>query len=195
MKLGEIKAVLQKVQAILQSIHPKAEKSYLYENYDDGSSVTWRFANVTSPQQIQSNVETAAIWLWSLKDYLKARLTYVNRNPQVVETYVNNSRYLPILADIANGVKHGNLNASRSGRFASIDECIIKMSTKSWTEAVPDGDADIQLIVEDPSLVSYKIRINDNNGRYMGDAIVLLKNAMREWKRFIRTEPDLKPLL
>jgi hypothetical protein len=32
MHLGDIKGLLQRIQAIMQAIHPKNQKSYMYEN-------------------------------------------------------------------------------------------------------------------------------------------------------------------
>ena len=54
MDRGDIKGLLQKIQGIMQSIHSKDQKTYLYENYDDGFMVTWRFVNAISPQQIRN---------------------------------------------------------------------------------------------------------------------------------------------
>jgi hypothetical protein len=68
--------------------------------------VKWRFANALSPQQVRNDVEAAAVWLWSVKDYLKRRLAATGGNPNDVESCVNGCRYLPVLADIANGAKH-----------------------------------------------------------------------------------------
>jgi hypothetical protein len=195
MDLGDIKSLLQRIQAMLQSIHPKDQKSYLYENYDDGFTVTWRFVNAISPQQIRHEVETAAIWLWSLKDYLKKRLAKTGGNPNDVETYVNSCRYLPVLADIANGAKHAELNKSRSGRFPKLGECSMAIRTGTRVEAVKDGDANIQVTLDDPDGVIYKISIVDQNGKYVGDGLVLLRKALAEWRRFIRTNPDLKAVL
>src|SRR5262249_39505611 len=152
-------------------LHPKDQKSYLYENYDDGFTVTWRFANVTSPQQVRSDVETAAVWLWSLKDYLKERLAAAKKNSAHVETYVKGCRGRPILADIANGAKHGKLQTSRSGRFARLGGCTMSIGSGLRLEAVMDGDADVQLTVNDPAAVSYKVSIQDQHDKYTGDAI------------------------
>jgi hypothetical protein len=195
MNLSDIKELLQRIQKLMQSTHPKDQKSYLYENYDDGFTVTWRFANARSPQQVLIDVQTAAVWLWSLKDYLKERLVATGDNPNDVESHVNGCRYLPVLADVANGAKHAKLTRSRSGRFARLGACSMAVRTAIRLEAVQDGDADVQVTLGDPKCVSYKLRIVDQKGRYVGDGLVLLREALAEWRRFIRKNSDLKVVL
>jgi hypothetical protein len=123
MEIGEIKSLLQQIQGLLRTLHPKDQKSYLYENYDDGTTVTWRFKNFASPQTVEGNVKSAAIWLWSLKDYLKSRITATGGRAQDVEDYVNRKKYLCVLADVANTAKHGRLRSSRTGRFIRVCFC------------------------------------------------------------------------
>src|SRR5713101_5140522 len=125
MHVSELKTLSQRIQKLHQQLAKSDGGGLLHESYDDGLTVTWRFDNVASPQEIQERVETLAIWLWSFKDYLKAHIKATGGTENVVETYVNSCRYLPLCADIANSAKHGNLGKSRSGRFARIAETVI----------------------------------------------------------------------
>ena len=82
MYLRQIREILHKAQRLVQAIAPEVRESFLYEYYEDGPVITWRFANGVSPQEMSEQVQTAAIWLWSLKDYLKANGTEIS--PQLI---------------------------------------------------------------------------------------------------------------
>ncbi|MBD2005215.1 MULTISPECIES: hypothetical protein [Cyanophyceae] len=195
MQLSEIKTLIQRIESLLESLQQrKSDTTYFYENYDDGSSVTWRFANAPSPQKILDEVQTTAVWLWSLKDYLKERLKAINKNSNEVESYVNSCHHLPILADIANRAKHGNLIKSRSGKFAEIEECIMSMNS-CILKAVNDQDANVDLLIDNPESISYEIPIHDQNGNYLCDALILLEKSFDEWKDFIKQQPHIRAVL
>ena len=139
------------------------------------SASSTRPSSVRTKPLPRNEVETAAVWLWSLKDYLKKRLDHTGGNPNDVEAYVNGSRYLPVLADIANGAKHAELTKSRSGRFARLGGCSMAVRTGMRLEQVQDEDADVQVTLDDPNGVSYKLSIVDRNGKYVGNGLVLLR--------------------
>ena len=195
MNVAVVKEVLHRVQTTMHSIHPQNRQTYTYEHRDDGSTVTWRFKNALSPQQVQRDVETGSVWLWSLKDYLKEYLSDAGRNPQDVEAHVDSTKFLPILADVANSAKHGNLRRSRSGRFAYISGSSMSVNSKIQMQVSDASDAEVEVILGDAKAVKYKIPVLDQNNKYVGDGIVLLRNALVEWRRFIRKQPGLNAIL
>lgn len=191
MHATEIKSLFQRIQTMLLSIRPTDRTTYLYENHRDGTTVVWRFENASSPNEVMSQVEDTAVRLWSVKDYLKECLATAGENPNDVEAFVNQSVYLPVLADIANGTKHGVLKQSRSGKFAKLDGC--EMSILSGSMAgTASGDAHVYFRVSDPDKVQYSIAVLDQADNRIGDAFDVLNGAFTEWKTFIGARPALK---
>jgi hypothetical protein len=190
MDLTDIKTLLQRIEAAIQNIQPKDQKSYLYENYYDGFTVRWRFANAISPQQITADVETAAVWLWSLKDYLKERLVATKGNPNDVESYVNGCRYLPLLADV---VHLGTVSSSR--RFKNeikpmdkASEAILALKPVTFRykrDLDPDGIPQFGLIAEQVEKVNPHLVARDADGkvytvRYEAVNAMLLNEFLKE---------------
>jgi hypothetical protein len=150
---------------------------------------------VLSLQDVSHNVETAAIWLWSLKDYLKGYLQTKGEDPQVVEQYVNACQYLPIVADIANGTKHGSLNATRSGRYAKLGQGTMSVKSQMELSQVIDGTADVEVTIDDPTQVSYVVDVCDENGVSLGNGVDILRGALEEWQGFIANRRDMAAVL
>ena len=76
--------------------------SHIFENNETHEYV---FNGVKPPEDIQDDIESAFVWLWSLKDYVKKYSIKKGFNPNWVETKINADNYLCICADIANSVK------------------------------------------------------------------------------------------
>lgn len=195
MDLGTVKSILHRVDMIIQTIRPEDRQTYIFDHRADGTTVTWRINNAVSPQNVYQDVETAAIWLWSLKDYLKERIASTGGDPRIVEAHVDSSEYLPLLADVANTAKHGKLNRSRSGRYAHLSGSSLLIPSGLHMRGLSDKDADVELTLADPDGVDYKVDVSDQHDKYIGDGLVVLRNALDEWRSFIQQQPTLRPML
>ena len=192
MTISELKKLTQRIKDDLATLTDASGKGRLYEHYDDGFSVNWQFENAASVQEVEERVEALAVWIWSLKDHLKQRLKNMGENERDVEDYVNQCRYLPICADIANHAKHGRLHSSRSGRFARLADGTMRIGSGMTLTSVQNKIADVIVNINDPDGVKYQIHIRDKDGKYMGDAFVMLHNSWKEWGRFMRRMNELR---
>jgi hypothetical protein len=192
MNIGQIKDLTQRIDDALSNLTLPRKGGTLYEHYDDGTTVKWHFENVASPQDVSHRVEEAAIWMWSLKDHLKHRIAATGGTAADVEVYVNSCRYLPVCADIANGAKHGRLRNSRSGRFAALDGAVMRSHGGMIGRIGRAAGAHVRVKFDKPSTVSYRVPVRATGGRYIGDALVILRRAWDEWLRFIRRRAELK---
>ena len=60
-----------------------------------------------SDRELSLQLKSLVIYLWSEKDWLKKRFPSRGKD---IEEYINNSKYIKIVADLANGIKHGGLD-------------------------------------------------------------------------------------
>ncbi|MCB9720068.1 MAG: hypothetical protein H6756_04270 [Candidatus Omnitrophica bacterium] len=114
MNTEELSKLFRRIHRIKNRLHDKC-----------GSGTSWDFVleneevhkyvlkGVKSPEEIEDDIASAFVWLWSLKDHIKKSFKDGNR----IESQVNGNPYLCICADLANASKHGGLDrTSRSGK-------------------------------------------------------------------------------
>lgn len=68
----------------------------------------------------------------------------------------------------------------------------MKIDSGLTLKAVQGKTKDVIVHINDPKTLKYKICIRDENGKYMGDAFVMLRNSWREWIRFMKGKSVLK---
>ncbi|MEQ8329691.1 MAG: hypothetical protein RH859_04425 [Longimicrobiales bacterium] len=75
--------------------------------FDNGETHKYVVEGLREPELIGDDLAHAFIWLWSLKDYLKAYERAEGRDPRWVEALIDSDAALPVCGDIANSAKHG----------------------------------------------------------------------------------------
>ena len=68
--------------------------------------VTWQHYGF-SDRELNLKLKSLVIFLWNEKDWLKKRFPSYGKK---IEEYINNSQYIKIVADLANGLKHGGID-------------------------------------------------------------------------------------
>lgn len=163
--------------AVQTQAHSGFEQSHVLE---DGSTHLFKFTGVKSPEQLEDELLSLFVWVWSLKDHFKQVFRGNSRDPKEVERLVNGSSALQLVADIANRAKHGGLNESRSAKFAELVNVgwAIPMAALSKLTV---GAFDVHTEVVKPELVSLhaSIRLNDESEV---DAFAVLDDAMNTWE-------------
>lgn len=97
--------------------------------FEDNETHEYEINGVKPPEDIQDDIESAFVWLWSLKDYVKKYSVKEGFSSGWVETKINSDHYLCICADIANSVKHGGLDKkSRSNKRPRLGSVIQRAS-------------------------------------------------------------------
>ena len=179
-----------RIHRLLGAFGTQEGNGIMQEYLGDGMIMNTRCIGMPSPQQVEEQTDALAVWIWSLKDYIKERYAILGGNQADVETYINNCRYLPLCADIANGAKHGTLTQSRSGKFARIGRISIPIRGGLIIQQTRhDPDVDVKVMAS--GYDRPKVLVNSNQGKYLGSGEVILRNGMKEWDAFFRRYPQL----
>ncbi len=151
--------------------------------FPDGETHRYIINGIKSPDQLEHEVLTLAIWLWSLKDYLKGRAANLGRDPQDVEAYASKDPSLALSADIANAAKHGKLTKSRSGKWPTLGRLRYEVPQEAM-RSITFRAFEVETDVARPDLVTLELPILDSNGLEIGDALQLMTRALSAWERF-----------
>ena len=168
----------------LASIQNSAGEGIQDTYSDEGILHRGKFLGCKSPQEMRTHLEELALWIWSLKDYIRSRLAKLGHDPNDVEQYVNGCQYLPLCADIANSTKHLELNRTRSGKSARLPQVYISHRTGLRREPGLTDETDTYYIFDDPSEVKYRAPVVDANGSPIGDAFDILPKGNEEWEKY-----------
>ncbi|WP_136662441.1 hypothetical protein [Pseudomonas leptonychotis] len=96
-------------------IDSKDEDSNWSETLDLWSRVVNWGHYLTSESQLRSQIKTLLVYMWNEKDWLKTQ--HPSRSKEI-KKYVSNSKYICVLADLANTVKHRNLTTPHARQQA-----------------------------------------------------------------------------
>lgn len=151
--------------------------------FPDGETHRYVLKSIKSPEQIEHELLTLAVWLWSLKDYMKGRAAALGKSPQEVENYASNDPYLPLCADLANGAKHGRLTTSRSGKWPRLGKLQYDIPQKA-IGSITFRAFEVETDIAHPELITVTFRILDTAGATIGDAFSVLGGALEAWERF-----------
>lgn len=130
--------------------------------------------------QVQDDIESAFVWCWSIKDLLITDL--INRNPSVskktLENEINKYSCLTYCSDIANGLKHGELRDSRSGKFAQLSVVQNILVNAELTSVIYRLDV---IVPKNMDCVKIKASVNGMNGQFLLDAYTCLHESLIAW--------------
>ncbi|EPN5006660.1 hypothetical protein NB464_14425 [Vibrio diabolicus] len=118
------------------------------------------------------DIYTFFMHCYHIKDYLKHDASYTTHTNQEIENYITNTPSLALCADICNGLKHLNLNNTRSGDTPDVDSGTIHVNI---TEGMGSGNTEVK--------VSCKVTVKHAGSEK--DAFELASEAMGSWRTFI----------
>jgi len=186
--LSELEKLLRRADRFRKKLHIKdgegTEWSYTFDN---GETHFYSIEGVKPPEEIEDEVTTMFLWLWSLKDYVKKYVLNKGKAKSWVESKVNADPYLCICADIANSLKHGGLDSKfkpRSDKNPTLGKLNYKIPQKAMG-LITFGAFDVGLNVENPSLVVLEMPVIDKNGRFLGDAFKYLDYGLKAWEGIV----------
>jgi hypothetical protein len=147
---------------------------------------TYRITGMKSPQELEDDVKTLAIWVWSLKDYIKELLISQGRDGKKIEAFVDLNPVLQVCADIANSEKHSVLRKPpRSGQKLRAGQ--LKFSIpQSAMSSITFFANEVQVDVSQPELVTIDVPVLDAEGNVIGDAIAYLRTGIFAWEMCAR---------
>ena len=188
MDLSELEKLLGRADRIRKKICIKdgegAKWSYTFDN---GETHFYSIKGIKPPEEIEDEITTMFLWLWSLKDYVKKYVINKGKSKSWVESKVNADPYLCICADIANSLKHGGLDPkfnTRSNKNPTLGKINYQIPQKAMG-SITFGAFDVGLKVDKPSLVILEMPVLDKNGRVLGDAFKYLDYGLKAWEDIV----------
>jgi hypothetical protein len=154
------------------------EQSHLL---DDGSTHTYSISGLKSPEQLEDELLSLYVWVWSLKDHLKEAFRAKGWRAQDVEDVAKGSTHLLLVSDIANRAKHGQLRESRSGKWAELADVGWTVPQSSLSK-ISFGAFSVGIDVEKPEEVQLRAVVRLSDGVQL-DAFAVLEEAVVDWER------------
>ena len=127
------------------------------------------------------------MWTWSIKDYIKTLASTLGITPQAVEAHVNQDPALPLCADIANMLKHGVLENSRSGRWPvsvtpSYSITHDRSAPASPIREISVSATAIRIDIANPALVEVQFKVKARDGSLLPDGLAVVADAISSWE-------------
>jgi len=177
--IEDLRKRIARYEAKLKILHGEGyQQTY---RVSDGTTQTTRVNGVKPLDDFRDEIETLAIWIWSLKDYLKEIVQGNGKDPRYVEIYVDSCWNLKVCSDLANGAKHNRLRTSRSKLFAKLMDVGMEIPGKSL-EKITVLANELVFDIKDASQAEYEAPVEDKDGCLIGDAVEILSCAMQDWE-------------
>lgn len=151
----------------------------------DGQKCYYSFSGVKPPEVLQDELESAFVWLWSLKDYVQKYAVIKGRSKRWVETEVNVDPYLCICADIANSAKHGGLDRKPRSNKEPVLGSVKYTIPQSGIEKLTIGQDSVFTDIYDPAQIKLEWPIIGKSNKYLGDAFKYLEYSLKAWEKII----------
>jgi hypothetical protein len=145
---------------------------------------TYKLTGMKSPAEIQDDLASLSLWVWSVKDHLKALVASRGGNPEDVEEFVNVTPDLQVCADIANTAKHGQLRTSRTGRFLRAGPLHFEIPQAALASLSLLMN-EVQIDLAKPDLVTFRLPLLDASGSDVGDALFHLRAGVEAWESYV----------
>ncbi|RLE44683.1 hypothetical protein DRJ25_06480 [Candidatus Woesearchaeota archaeon] len=152
-------------------------------SFENGEIHKYTLKGVKFPEEIEDDIASAFIWLWSIKDNIKKMC----KDDQWVEAQVNSNPYLCICADLANALKHGGLDRkSRSGKNPMLGKLKYKIPQAAIKE-LSFGASTVGIDINNAHLVEWGMPILDDSSNSVGDAFEYLDHCLNAWDLIIES--------
>ena len=179
----ELHSALSRLQRFFNKVKEKSGIGFvdIYE-LDDGDLHIHKVTGIKSGIDFEDELVNAITWAWNIKDYLKETAKARKRSPKDIEKLIDREPSLQLLSDLANGVKHGKLRESRSGRFAYLGLVKISFPQKSIA-SITFHAKEVDTEICNSELVEFTAPVHCNTGEIIGEAGEILMDAVSIWER------------
>ena len=186
---SEIRELFERIGRLVAAAEQKSgDGTALEYTFPDGETHRYVIRGLKSHAEIEDTAYNLLIWIWNAKDYLKRRAVTLGKDGRSLEKAVNIDVHLPLCADLANRLKHGELRQSRSGhhpRPGKISFAAPQASLGSLTFRA----FEVELQMANPSLVQFYLPVFDHAGEQIGDAFDYAAGGVAALER-LRDEVD-----
>ncbi|WP_419307247.1 hypothetical protein J8402_12280 [Chromohalobacter israelensis] len=183
MKIHELREVQERIDRALAAVSVCAGKDWSQSyTFESGEPHEYRLRGIKSLVQFEDELLNAFVWIWSMKDYLKEEAARSGKIPEEIERIASATTALKLVSDIANGAKHGSLNKSRSGSFASLGNIGVSIPQEA-IGSIKFGAFDVLSDIKRPELAEFRADVCSHDGKVLGGAISVLQEAIGAWER------------
>lgn len=156
-----------------------------FAKVESGETHEYLLEGVKSPDEIEEDILSAFRWLWDLKDNVKSYCKRKSISDRWIETEIYADPYLCICADIANRIKHPELErGSKSGKFPVLGKLKYHVPQEALA-SISFGAFDVTTNIAKPELVSLEMPVTSGDGKYLGDAFKYINYGLKAWEKII----------
>ena len=188
MDFSELEKLIDRVNRFKNRINIKDGKGAEWSHtFEDGETHFYSMEGVRPPEEIEDDISSMFIWLWSLKDYVRKYVILNGKNKTWVKNKIINNPNICVCADIANSLKHGGLDKEYkpwSGKNPKLKPLKYIFPQEAIGE-LKFGAYDVNMKIKNPQLVQLEMAIVDEDGITLGDAFKYLDNGLIEWEGII----------
>ncbi|WP_431023688.1 hypothetical protein [Halomonas sp. H5] len=183
MKVHELRSIQDRIRWALSAVSAHTGENWTQSHtFENGEEHRYHVHGIKSLTQLEDELLNAFVWVWAMKDYLKAEARLRGKDPRQIEQIANGSMPLLLVSDVANGIKHGSLDNSRSGHFATIGGVGVSMPQESIA-SISFGAFDVTTQIERPEQAEFKADVVAAEGNVLGSAHQVLQDAIEAWER------------
>ena len=181
-EIKSLEEIWQRIQRALTTIETKSDLSFSQSYVINDVANNLKVTGIKSPEQLEDELLNIFVWLWSIKDYLKAVYKKFDLDDKVIEELVNRKFTLQLISDIANRSKHSSLRESRSNRYAILTKVGIDIPQKAISKITVEANT-ITTNVNSAQEVKLRARIEDMHGQDICDAFEIIWSGLEIWER------------
>jgi hypothetical protein len=180
--------IAERIELVRKDVAAKAGPGFEHKyTFDDGETQRLVVEGIRSPSEFGQRVGQLAEAAWALKDYIKLAAEDAGIKPKDYEVAVNDAIQtcpsLGLCSDIANSLKHGKIDRTRSGRRARLGAPKVVMPGESFASIAFIGNGVVKPTIAHPDRVTYSVPVVSDAGDVLGDAVTVIEEALAELER------------
>lgn len=178
-----IAELFERLGRLVAATRQKAGEGSTWDyTFPDGETHRYVIRGLKSHAEAEDTAFNLLIWVWNAKDYLKRRAEASGQDAQIVEDAVTADSALPICADLANRLKHGELKRSRSGSYPRFGVVSFR-APQAAIGSLTFRAFEVKVAIADPTLVEFRLPVIDQAGAEIGDAFEYAARGLEALER------------
>ena len=185
MNLSDFRNMQRRVERAMDAVTKNDSADGFTQALNSHSDEKLVVKGMKSPEELEDDLLSLCVWIWSMKDYLKTLVSNAGGDPKKIEEIANDNDALAIVADLANRAKHGELTKSRTQNkdFAKLAGVGFKVN-QTALNSIAFGESEVTMDVGKPNdaTLTARIEFDANNRDSIDDAFGVIGDAMTVWE-------------
>lgn len=178
----ELQQLRDRVNRCRLAVEAKAHPGYTEAHVlSDGTTHTYLFSGIKSPIQLEDELLTLFVWIWSMKDHLKELCRAQGIDPKTIENIADSDPSLAVAADIANHAKHSGRRAGRSRKYPRLANVGIRVPQSAIASITVEAFS-VGVDVAIPDQATIHASIEFESGEPPLDAFAVIEQAISAWE-------------